>query len=141
MRVILIRDGLHNFYTTKNHKSLHSNCSGQKWFFSTPNSITMIVMTIIIVFFIGLCIGSFAACMIDRYNARMHWLDILVKPSHCLTCERALKPWHNIPLVSFLVQRGKCVYCGARIPTRLLMIEIGCGVGAVLVWTLIKKFS
>jgi leader peptidase (prepilin peptidase)/N-methyltransferase len=51
-------------------------------------------------------------------------LNLCMPFSHCPHCKNTLKPWHNIPIISFLVLRGKCGYCHARIALRYPFIEI-----------------
>jgi len=52
----------------------------------------------------------------------------LVKPdSRCQHCAAAIKPWQNIPVVSFLLLRGKCASCGASISKRYPIIELVSG--------------
>ena len=46
--------------------------------------------------------------------------------SRCNNCEKTLKPWHNIPVLSFLFLKGKCAYCKQGINPRYLLIEILC---------------
>ncbi len=46
--------------------------------------------------------------------------------SHCV-CGRQLKGFENIPVMSWLVLRGKARCCGARIPSRYILVEIGAG--------------
>jgi leader peptidase (prepilin peptidase)/N-methyltransferase len=50
--------------------------------------------------------------------------DILQPASHCPACKTHLKPWHNIPLLSFLWLRGKCHACGVAISWRYPFIEL-----------------
>ena len=47
--------------------------------------------------------------------------------SRCPACGKPIKPWHNIPLLSFILLRGRCAYCGARISRRYPLIELLCG--------------
>jgi leader peptidase (prepilin peptidase)/N-methyltransferase len=44
--------------------------------------------------------------------------------SYCPECQTPLKPYDNIPLVSWLVLRGKCRHCGVRIPVRYPLVEL-----------------
>jgi leader peptidase (prepilin peptidase)/N-methyltransferase len=69
---------------------------------------------------VGLCIGSFLNVCIDRLPARK---SLVSPPSHCDACQHALSPWDNIPLVSYIWLRGRCRYCGAHIPLRVLLVE------------------
>lgn len=50
--------------------------------------------------------------------------DLLWPPSHCPDCGHRLRPWENIPLVSYLFLRGRCSGCGARISPRYPLIEL-----------------
>jgi leader peptidase (prepilin peptidase)/N-methyltransferase len=44
--------------------------------------------------------------------------------SHCPKCRHPLKPWHNIPVVSFLMLRGRCAFCAAPIGLRYPFVEL-----------------
>lgn len=44
--------------------------------------------------------------------------------SFCPTCEKQLQWWHTIPVISWLLLRGQCGHCGAKIPFRYLFIEL-----------------
>jgi len=70
---------------------------------------------------LGLSIGSFLNVVIYRIpRDKKFWAG----RSFCPGCEKQLKWYHNIPLVSFLVLRGKCGFCGARISLRYPMVEL-----------------
>jgi leader peptidase (prepilin peptidase)/N-methyltransferase len=75
----------------------------------------------IFIFLIGLCVGSFINVCIYRIPRKM---SIIIPRSHCPSCRTPIKPWHNIPLLSFLLLGGKCAYCGARIGWRYPLIEM-----------------
>ncbi len=51
-------------------------------------------------------------------------LNLYLPWSHCIHCKRHLKPWHNIPVLSFLVLGGKCAYCKAKISLRYPLVEL-----------------
>jgi leader peptidase (prepilin peptidase)/N-methyltransferase len=68
----------------------------------------------------GLSIGSFLNVCIDRLPARK---SLVSPPSHCDACQKPLSIADNIPLVSYLWLRGRCRYCGAHIPLRVLLVE------------------
>jgi leader peptidase (prepilin peptidase)/N-methyltransferase len=53
--------------------------------------------------------------------------------SHCPHCQKTLKPWHNIPVISYLVLRGKCAYCHGKISIRYPFIEVLCCIASVYV--------
>lgn len=55
--------------------------------------------------------------------------------SRCDHCHKPLKFWHNIPILSWLVLRGKCAFCKGKIPVSSLIIEItGALLGAGLAY-------
>ena len=72
----------------------------------------------------GLAIGSFLNVCIDRLPARK---SLVSPPSYCDACGRDLTWYENIPLVSYLWLRGRCRTCGARIPFRVLLVELFTG--------------
>jgi len=79
----------------------------------------------VFVFLAGLCIGSFANVCIYRLPKKLS----IVKPgSKCPSCDTPIKPWHNIPIFSFIFLSGKCAYCGAGISRRYPLIELICGI-------------
>ncbi|MCO5101552.1 MAG: A24 family peptidase [Burkholderiaceae bacterium] len=49
--------------------------------------------------------------------------DLLVPRSHCPSCGHAIRAVENIPLASWLLQRGRCTACGAAIPLRYPIVE------------------
>ena len=55
--------------------------------------------------------------------------------SSCPSCNTALRPWQNVPLLSYALLRGRCGHCGVRISARYPLIEaiaVGLGVSAVI---------
>ncbi|MCB2201431.1 prepilin peptidase [bacterium] len=69
---------------------------------------------------VGLCIGSFLNALIYRIPRD---LPFVLNRSICPNCEAQLKWYHNIPLLSYLVLRGKCGFCKARISIRYPLVE------------------
>jgi len=51
-------------------------------------------------------------------------LNLWMPFSHCTQCKKRLKPWHNIPVISYLVLKGRCAFCHARISARYPMVEL-----------------
>ena len=80
----------------------------------------MIVIIYILVILFGIVIGSFLNVCIDRLPARK---SLLSPPSHCDGCQKRLTALDMIPVISYLVLRGRCRHCGARIPKRVLIVE------------------
>jgi len=44
--------------------------------------------------------------------------------SHCCACHTPLKTWHNIPVISYLLLRGKCAFCQCSISRRYPLVEL-----------------
>jgi leader peptidase (prepilin peptidase)/N-methyltransferase len=84
----------------------------------------------------GLMIGSFLNVCIYRLPRRE---SIVWPASHCTACERHLSWFENIPLVSWLVLRGRCRTCGQRISIVYPLVELTTAVvfaGGVLIYGL-----
>jgi len=60
-------------------------------------------------------------------------LNLWLPFSHCTHCKKPLKPWHNIPIISYLVLRGKCAFCGVKISMRYPLVELICCVTSVYI--------
>jgi leader peptidase (prepilin peptidase)/N-methyltransferase len=79
---------------------------------------------------LGLLVGSFLNVVVWRLPRG----ESLVRPrSRCPSCGTAIRPWDNIPVVSWLVLRGRCRDCGARIAPRYPLVELATGVLFALV--------
>lgn len=74
-----------------------------------------------LIFILGLLIGSFLNVCIYRLPLNQ---SIVTPPSHCMTCNTRLKPWNLIPVISYLVSRGRCAYCGTSYSPRYAIIEL-----------------
>ncbi|HIQ50483.1 MAG TPA: prepilin peptidase [Nautiliaceae bacterium] len=85
----------------------------------------------IIIFIIGVCIGSFLNVVIYRVPKQK---SIITPPSSCPNCNTQIKPWHNIPIISWILLKGRCKYCNAKISIRYPIIEFLTGIIAVLVY-------
>lgn len=81
-------------------------------------------------FALGACIGSFLNVVIDRVPIN----ESLLLRSHCESCGKTLSPIELIPIASYLIQGGKCKHCGAKIPVRLFLVELACGLGYVFLF-------
>ncbi len=97
-----------------------------------------------IAFVTGLLVGSFLNVVILRYPKMIfhswtkqskEWLDLesdkselpptLLKPdSHCPQCKSPVKAWQNIPILSFILLRGKCAHCSEPIGWRYPFVEL-----------------
>ena len=69
----------------------------------------------------GALIGSFLNVVAHRVPAG----ESLVSPgSHCPGCGAAVRPWDNVPVLSWLLLRGRCRDCGTRISPRYPLVEL-----------------
>lgn len=69
---------------------------------------------------LGLCVGSFCNVLIYRLPKRE---DFVKTRSHCMACGHVLAWYELIPLVSWLVQKGKCRACGSRLSPQYPIVE------------------
>jgi leader peptidase (prepilin peptidase) / N-methyltransferase len=81
-------------------------------------------MIALIIFLFGLIIGSFLNVCILRIPIAK---SIVLPPSHCPSCGTSIKPYDNIPVVSWLVLAGRCRKCKVRISAMYPMVELGTG--------------
>lgn len=119
---------------------------------SSPVSFTALV------FIIGLLVGSFLNVVIYRLPVMMErgWkkecseylqledtekcdhsepFNLTIPLSRCPTCKTAIKPYQNIPVISYLFLRGKCSHCKSHISLRYPLIEILTGImSAIIAW-------
>lgn len=70
---------------------------------------------------LGLVIGSFLNVLILRIPKDE---NIAFPPSHCTSCNKPLKWWHNIPLFSYLFLKGRCYYCKEKISLQYPLVEL-----------------
>ena len=80
---------------------------------------------------LGLAMGSFLNLCIDRLPQGE---SIISPSSHCASCGHPLSALDLIPLLSYLLLRGRCRYCGAPIPWRLPLVEMATGLLFALLW-------
>ena len=81
---------------------------------------------------LGLTVGSFLNVCIDRLPAGK---SIVRLRSHCDSCNYSLGALDLVPVFSYLWLRGRCRYCGARIPVRLPIVELATSlIFAFLTW-------
>jgi leader peptidase (prepilin peptidase) / N-methyltransferase len=103
---------------------------------------------------LGLCVGSLLNVVAYRLPIVMqrNWdaelaeaqgrepdehpqFNLLWPPSHCTACKTPLKIWHNIPVLSYILLRGKCGHCQSHVSIRYPIVELICGgLFATLAW-------
>ncbi|MAX92330.1 MAG: prepilin peptidase [Pseudomonas sp.] len=118
--------------------------------FLASNTLAFVLCALVL----GLLVGSFLNVVIHRLPIMMQrdwraqareYLELPVEPtttfnlilpnSHCPQCDHEIRPWENIPLVSWLALRGKCSSCRAPISRRYPLVELLCGLlSAYVAW-------
>lgn len=88
------------------------------------------VMILILLFVLGICVGSFLNVLIDRLP---HDETILGR-SHCDSCKKTLEWYELVPIISYFAQRAKCRNCKAKLSWQYPAIELITGIMYVLVW-------
>lgn len=84
----------------------------------------------IFAFIFGSVVGSFLNVCIYRLPREE---SIVFPPSHCPSCGKGIRFYHNIPIFGYLALRGKCADCGERISPVYPLVEALAGVMAIAV--------
>jgi leader peptidase (prepilin peptidase)/N-methyltransferase len=88
-------------------------------------------LVIAAVFAFGAIIGSFLnVCIVRLPEAR----SVVRPPSHCPVCRRDIAWYDNVPVVSYLLLRGRCRTCDTRISPLYPVVELLTGALAVALW-------
>jgi leader peptidase (prepilin peptidase)/N-methyltransferase len=85
-------------------------------------------MLAVAAFVFGALVGSFLNVCIHRIPSHE---SIAFPASHCPHCREPIKPYDNVPIVSYLVLRGRCRHCAAAISARYPVVELLGGIAAV----------
>ena len=113
-------------------------------------------LVVLLALILGLLVGSFLNVVIYRVpeGLNRNWklqakqmldlpleqgegerFNILMPPSHCPSCKAAIKPWQNIPILSYVLLKGQCKHCQTAISLRYPLVELLTGlVFAVCAW-------
>jgi leader peptidase (prepilin peptidase)/N-methyltransferase len=95
----------------------------------------MQVFLAIFSFLLGLAIGSFLNVLIYRLPRN---LSIIKPGSRCPHCGTPIKPYDNIPIISYIILKGKCRHCGMPISPIYPIVE---GITGILFLVLYLKFK
>jgi leader peptidase (prepilin peptidase)/N-methyltransferase len=103
----------------------------------------------VIAFCFGLVVGSFLNVVILRLPKQLYsqWKEqseeylnlpqgtndsptetLLWPPSRCSKCGQAIKPWHNIPIISYILLKGRCATCSTPISLQYPLVELFTGI-------------
>ena len=96
--------------------------------------VDLVPFIVVLATVLGLVIGSFLNVVAYRVPAHIS----LLRESRCPACDAPVKPWQNVPVVSWVALRGKCASCAAPISSRYPIVEALTGVafGVVTWWVL-----
>jgi leader peptidase (prepilin peptidase)/N-methyltransferase len=90
----------------------------------------------VIFFVFGCCIGSFLNVVIYRLPLGK---NLISPPSHCPKCDYRIPVYQNIPLFTWLWQRGKCADCKRSIPVRYFLVELLTGAAFLGAWLMVYQ--
>jgi len=102
---------------------------------------------------LGLIVGSFLNVLVHRLPIMLQrqWqtearevlelpsedtparYNLFLPPSQCPQCAHRIRPWENIPVLSYVLLRGRCSCCRTAISARYPLVELGCAVMTVFV--------
>ncbi len=101
----------------------------------TPiTSVVPLGLTVTLIGLLGLAVGSFLNVVVHRVPAG---LSVVSPPSACPGCSHEVRPRDNIPVVSWLVLRGRCRDCAMPISARYPLVEAATGLAfAFTAWRL-----
>ncbi|MFO7896861.1 MAG: prepilin peptidase [Candidatus Cloacimonadales bacterium] len=79
-----------------------------------------LIIIYVFIFIMGAVLGSFFNVCISRIPQK----ESLMPASHCPNCGSKIKPYHNIPILSYLILRGKCRSCRQPISFSYFLVEL-----------------
>lgn len=85
----------------------------------------ILILGYVMIFLFGIVIGSFLNVCIYRQPKD----ESILKGSHCMTCGYELRWYDLIPLLSFLMLKGRCRKCGTKLSLQYPLVE---GVNGIL---------
>jgi len=91
----------------------------------------MIDIIVCIVFALGLVIGSFCNVVIYRLPQGK---SIVTPGSQCPSCGSSIRPWDNVPLLSYFMLKGRCRFCKESISARYPAVEFTTGLLFILLY-------
>jgi leader peptidase (prepilin peptidase)/N-methyltransferase len=86
---------------------------------------------------LGLAFGSFLNVCLSRWPEG----ESIIHPrSHCRNCQHTLAWWENVPLLSWIILRGRCRKCRVWISVRYLLVELAVGIlWAITAWHVVPE--
>ena len=88
---------------------------------------------------VGGLVGSFLNVVAYRLP---EGLSVVSPPSACPACGHGVRPWHNVPVLGWLMLRGVCADCGSPIAPRYPLVEAACALlWGVLFWQMVPNVA
>ena len=94
----------------------------------------MNVVNVILVFLVGLCVGSFINVCIYRMPRK---ISLIKRRSFCVHCEETIPLHYNIPLISWPMIQGRCRRCKQKVAIRYPLIELFTALLFLASWVLL----
>ncbi|MEF3255720.1 MAG: prepilin peptidase [Deferribacterales bacterium] len=85
----------------------------------------------IIFFVMGTIFGSFMNVLIYRLP---RYLSIITPSSHCPKCKKSIPFYYNVPIIGYIILKGKCKYCGEKISLMYPLVEVINGLVFLLIY-------
>mgnify|MGYP003289337270 CR=1 FL=1 len=105
----------------------------------------MLAVFLVFLFVIGAILGSFLCCQVRRLHLRetksSKSRQTLGNRSVCLSCKYQLKWYDNLPIISWLILKGKCRQCGKKIGLTEILSELGVGLALLIIGTTINPLT
>ncbi len=79
---------------------------------------------------LGSVMGSGVITLIDRVKRK----ESLFTRSHCVSCGHILNPQYLVPILSYLLVKGRCHYCNSKIPQSIIEYEMQFSLIGVIVY-------
>ena len=90
-----------------------------------------------LLFLVGGSLASFSLLVVERIGIK----SILKGRSMCLSCNRAIPWWENIPIISYIMLQGRCKGCRIRIPSGYLLLELFSGILFIFLPSIISNWT
>ena len=97
----------------------------------------MFTLDILLIFFVGLVFGSFANVCIFRLPQDT---GVIFGRSKCLNCKNKISWYDNIPLISFIILKGRCRNCDTKISYLYFFVEFLSGIYFVAIYLNFTNF-
>jgi len=88
-------------------------------------------VNVILIFLLGLIVGSFCNVCIYRIPRNE---SVIYPVSHCPKCRTTIKPFDNIPLLSYILLKGRCRNCGSKISIQYPVVEFLTGLIYLIIY-------